>query len=161
MWVYWRHLANTIITIQLVLPSAHPSPQPKRQVDRFSRFCTAHGVKSLYSTMVDPFPKMALLLGDLDPHIIYDSLSECEPTIQTASQLVQQVTAECPCTLQWAAPSPLKIALPMWESRPQSNTGFLCPPESSTKTVQPFCRAYQCDVPTERQTDRQTTLLGR
>jgi len=40
MWAHWRHLANTI---ELVLPSAHPSPQPKRQVDRFSRFWAAHG----------------------------------------------------------------------------------------------------------------------
>ena len=40
MWAHWRHLANTI---ELVLPSAHSSPQPKRQIDRFSRFCTAHG----------------------------------------------------------------------------------------------------------------------
>jgi len=32
---HWRHLANTI---QLVRPSAHPSLQAKRQIDRFSRF---------------------------------------------------------------------------------------------------------------------------
>ena len=38
--MYWRNLANTI---ELVLPSAHPSPQPKRQVDRFCHFCIAHG----------------------------------------------------------------------------------------------------------------------
>jgi len=30
----WRHLANTI---ELVLPSAYLSPQPKGQIDRFSR----------------------------------------------------------------------------------------------------------------------------
>ena len=30
-------------TTELVIPSAHPSPQPKRQIDRFSHFCTAHG----------------------------------------------------------------------------------------------------------------------
>jgi len=42
---HWRRLANTI---ELVLPSAHPSPQPKRQIDRFSHSCTAHGRKSLY-----------------------------------------------------------------------------------------------------------------
>jgi len=30
-----RHLANMI---ELMLPLTHPSPQPKRQVDRFSRF---------------------------------------------------------------------------------------------------------------------------
>ena len=32
---HWRHLANTI---ELVLPSAYQCPQPKRQIDRFSRF---------------------------------------------------------------------------------------------------------------------------
>jgi len=31
MWAHWRHLANTI---KLVLPSAYPSPQPKRQIDQ-------------------------------------------------------------------------------------------------------------------------------
>jgi len=36
----WRHLANTI---ELVLPSAHPSPQPKRQIARFRRFYTCNG----------------------------------------------------------------------------------------------------------------------
>jgi len=40
--------------IELLLPSAQPSPQPKRQIARFSRFCTAHG---RYFTMGDPFPQ--------------------------------------------------------------------------------------------------------
>jgi len=53
MWAHWRHLANTI---ERVLPSVHPSPQTKRQIDRFSCFCTAHGRKSLYVTLGDPFP---------------------------------------------------------------------------------------------------------
>ena len=35
MWAHLRHMANTI---ELVLPSAHPSPQRKRQIDQFSRF---------------------------------------------------------------------------------------------------------------------------
>jgi len=35
MMAHWRHLANTI---ELVLPSANPSPKPKRQIDRFSHF---------------------------------------------------------------------------------------------------------------------------
>jgi len=39
----WRHLA---ITLELVLPSAHPSPQPKSQ----SQFCTAHSRVSLGMT---------------------------------------------------------------------------------------------------------------
>jgi len=38
MMAHWHRLANTI---ELVLPSAHPSPQ--QRVDRFSHFCTAHG----------------------------------------------------------------------------------------------------------------------
>ena len=32
---YWRHLAYTL---ELVRPSAHPSPQPKQQIDRLSHF---------------------------------------------------------------------------------------------------------------------------
>jgi len=45
---HWRHLAHAI---ELVHPSAHSSPQSKRQLDRFSRFCTAYGRKCLYFTM--------------------------------------------------------------------------------------------------------------
>jgi len=40
MRAHWRNLANTI---ELMLSSAHPSPQTKRQIDRFSHSCTAHG----------------------------------------------------------------------------------------------------------------------
>ena len=36
----WRHLAYMT---EIVFPSAHPSPQHKRQIDRFSHFCTAPG----------------------------------------------------------------------------------------------------------------------
>jgi len=53
---HWHHLQNTI---ELVLPSAHLSPQPKWQIDLFSRFCTAHSRKSLYFKMGRPFPKIA------------------------------------------------------------------------------------------------------
>jgi len=53
---HWRHLANTT---EPVLPSAHLSTQPKRQINRFSRFCTAHGHgrKCLYFITGDPFPQ--------------------------------------------------------------------------------------------------------
>jgi len=33
-----------------MLPWTHPSPHPKGHLDRFSRFCTAHGRESLYFT---------------------------------------------------------------------------------------------------------------
>ena len=61
---HWRHLANTI---ELVLPLDHPSPQPKRQIDRFRRFCTAYGrkVPILYNGWL--FLPTAPSNGDLDP----------------------------------------------------------------------------------------------
>jgi len=107
MRTHWRHLANTI---ELVLPLAQPSPQAKRQIDRISRFRTAHGRKSLYFTMERPFPKkLPLPTGDLDSYLTHDSLGPSEPITQTESQSVQaffaQMTAECPYTLQWDAPS--------------------------------------------------------
>jgi len=64
IWAHWRYVANTV---QLVLPSAFSSQQHKRQIDRFSRFSTAHGRKSLCFTIGDPFPKIAPSHGDLDP----------------------------------------------------------------------------------------------
>jgi len=73
------HFANTI---GLVLPSAHRSPQPKRQIDRFGRFCTAHSRKSLYFTMGRLFPrKLPLPMGDLDPHLIHGSLDPPESVL--------------------------------------------------------------------------------
>jgi len=55
--------------IELVLVSAHPSPQPNWQIDQFSRFCTAHGRKSLHFTMGRRFcpQNSPFVYGDLDP----------------------------------------------------------------------------------------------
>jgi len=74
--------------IELVLPSTHPSPQPKRQISRFSCFCTAHGRKSLYFTMGDPFPEIAPSHGGSEPpsNSLFPGLSE--PTTQRASRPV-------------------------------------------------------------------------
>jgi len=58
--VHLRHLVNTI---ELILSSAHPSPQP---YSKFSHFCTAYGRKSLCFTM-GVTPKIGLLMGVLDP----------------------------------------------------------------------------------------------
>jgi len=38
-----------------MIPAAHPSPQPKRHLDRFSRFCIDDCTVSLYFTMGRPF----------------------------------------------------------------------------------------------------------
>ena len=54
MTAHRRHLANTI---ELVLLSAHPSLEPKQQIDRFSHFYTA-----------PPFlPKLPLPIGGSGP----------------------------------------------------------------------------------------------
>ena len=66
----WRHLANKI---ELVLPSAYPSPS-KGQIDRFSRSYTAYGRKSLHLLF---FPlKLPLPMRDLDSHLIHGSLGQ-------------------------------------------------------------------------------------
>jgi len=93
--------------------SARPSPKPKRQIDRFSRFCTAHVRKSLYFT-IGVSLLQSLSMGESGPpHLTRDSFGPSEPTTQTVSSLVQpflDMTAECPYILQWDASSPLKIA---------------------------------------------------
>jgi len=42
-------------SISHMIPWAHPSPQPKRHLDRFSRFCRDDRRVSLYFTMGRPF----------------------------------------------------------------------------------------------------------
>jgi len=86
MRAHWHHLANTT---ELVFSSVHPSLQPKRQMDRFSRFCTAHGRKSLYLTMRAPIPQIAAFHGDLDPYLTHDSLGPSEPKTQMVCRSVQ------------------------------------------------------------------------
>ena len=54
----WRQCAlpcGRIGTTWQMFPSAHTCLQPKRQIDQFSRFCTAHGRKSLYCIVGDHF----------------------------------------------------------------------------------------------------------
>jgi len=161
MWVNWRHLANMI---DLVLPLAYLSPQPKRQINRVSHFCTAHSRKSLYFTMVHPFPpKLLLRKGDLEPHLTNDSLGPFEPTTQMASRLVQpffvQMTEECPYTLQWDASFPLKIALAMGDLDPHLIHSYLDPPESSPPNGISICSAVFAGLTSV--TDWQTMVLGR
>jgi len=69
------------------------------------------------------------------------------------------MTAECPYTLQWGAPSPSKL--------PRSHGGFepLWFPEPS-RVLNPDCISIGSAIfagltsVTDRPTDRQTTLLG-
>jgi len=52
-----------------MIATAHPSPQPKRHLDRFSRFCTDDRRVSLCFTMGCPFSpsKLPLPMGGIGP----------------------------------------------------------------------------------------------
>ena len=52
LWTSMQHMIST----------AHPSPQPKRHLDRFSRFRTGDRRVPLYNTMGRPFSPSKLLL---------------------------------------------------------------------------------------------------
>jgi len=123
MRAHWRHLTNMI---ELVHPSAHLSLQPKRQMDRFSRFSTAHDRKCLYFTMGPLSTRIALL----DLHLTR-FLGPMRTKTQTAPRSVQPFLHIWP----WSVPilyngspiSPSKLPLPMGWSGLACNTRFLGP----------------------------------
>jgi len=63
-----------------MIPTAHPSPQPKQHLHRFSRIPTGDRRVSLYFTTGRPFPPQNCTFpwGDLDPHLIHGSLGPPE-----------------------------------------------------------------------------------
>jgi len=74
-----------------VIPWAHPSPQPKRHLDRFGRFCADDRRLSLYFTMGRTFPPQncPFTWEAVDPHLIHGLLGPPESSTQTASLSVQ------------------------------------------------------------------------
>jgi len=151
-----------------VLPSAHSSPQPKRQIDQFGRLCTAHGRKSLYFTTGRPFPqKLPLSMGDLEPHLIHDFLGPSKPIIQTAPQSVQPFLHRWPQSIpilyNRTSLSPSKLPLPTGRSGPPSNTWFPVPTQvlnSNGISIGSAIFAGLTSV-TDRQTDRPTDYATR
>jgi len=115
-------LANTT---KLVLPSAHLSPQPKRQIDQFSRFCTAHRRKSLYFTMGAPFPRIAPSHGGIwtPSHTIPWDHPSPQPKwhLDQLSYFLHRLP-QC----LWCPFSPQNCPFP-WGSGPPSNTWFPAP----------------------------------
>jgi len=150
MWAHWHHLANMI---ELVLPSAYPHQQPKRQIDRFGCFCTAHGKRSLYFTMADPLPQNCPFSWGSGPNLtrFLGSIRAHHPNgISIGSAVFVQMTADCPYTLQLDA-------LPMRDLGPHLIHGSLGHPSPQPKLhldrFSSFCRAHWCDRPTDRPTD--------
>jgi len=132
---HWRQLANTT---ELLLPSAHLSPQSKWQIDQFRRFCTAHDKKSLYLQWTLLSPKIAPSNGDLDPHLIRGSLGPPESSTETESRSVQlllhRLLQSVPILYHGTPLLPLIIGPSHGGSGPPSNTWFPGPPKSSIQT---------------------------
>jgi len=159
MWARWRHLANII---ELMLPSTHLSPQPKRKISRFRGFCTAHGKKIAILCNGWPFPQNCpvswgiwtpsntWLLGHIWAHNPNGVLID--------SAVFAQMTAEYPYTLQWDAPFSLKIAHSHGGSGPPSNTWFPGPTRVLNRNGISIGSAF-LQGSLVWQTDRQTTLL--
>jgi len=160
MCAHWRHLVNII---ELVLPSAHPSPQPKQQIDQLSQFCIANGrIGTLYKWPTLS-PKLAPSHGGSGPHLTHDSLGYSELTIQTASQLVQLLSHRSPQSVpilyNGMTLSPQNCLFPWGDLDLHITHGSLGPPESSIQmaswSVQPFLQGslvWQID----RQSDQAT-----
>jgi len=76
--------------------------------------------------------------------------------ISIGSAIFAKLTAEGHYTLQYAAPSPLK--LPPSNSHGDVNLHLihdsLGPSDPTTKQHLDFCRAFYCNRPTDKQTDR-------
>jgi len=107
-----------------------------------------------------PFPrKLPILMGDLNLHLIYDSLGQSEPTIQTplsfsyvrlSNFCTGDLESPYKLTLQWAVPSP-KIALPMGVSGPHLTHDSLGPSMSiiqmASRSSLPFLHRWPQSVP--------------
>jgi len=86
-----------------MLPWAHPSPQPKRYLDWFSHFCTAHGSVVGH----DLSPKLPLCMGNhafLGPPESIHSHS--------SSAVCAQLTSECRRACRCPPPSILPVPVP-------------------------------------------------
>jgi len=81
----WRQCAPHLIVFRWT----HWSPNPKRYLDRFSRFCTAHITASLYFTMGRRPLKIAPVHRGVGPHLMHDSLGPPKYSTQTVSRSVQ------------------------------------------------------------------------
>ena len=126
---HWRHLVNTV---ELVLLSAYPNPQPKRQIDWFIHFCTAHSIVSSGMSEHVLFPSH----GGYGLHLIHTSLGPSKSITQTASPSVQPFLHGSRQTLPIlynGLPFTSKIAVPIGDLDP-SNTRFLGPSKPKTQT---------------------------
>jgi len=154
--IYWPK-SCAIVHPHPLIPAYMGSPESKSQTTsrsvqptEFSRFCTAHGRKSLYFTTGHPFSH-----GDLDrPTSNTWFLGPTRIGISIDSAVSAQLTPERPYILQWTALSPQNCPYPLGDLDSPSPE-----PKTASRSVQPLFTGLT--TVTDRPTDRQTTLLSR
>jgi len=113
----------------------HRSPQPKKHLDWFSHFCTAHDKVLSGMPGYVFFPKNCpFAWGNLDSHLRHGSLGQPKSKSQTASRLVQPFflhSSPQSVSIFYNGPPLLPSKLPI----PIGGSGYLGPPESSTQTT--------------------------
>ena len=122
------------------------SPQPKLQIDRFSRFCKAYGRKSLFFAIGAPFPKIASFHAGIWTYIEF-MIPWVSPSTQPKQNL-DRFSHFCtddhrvPLYFAMGRAFLLKITPSHGGCGPHLIRGSLGPPESSTQTasqsLQPF-----------------------
>jgi len=135
------------------LTLTHPSPQPKRHLDWFSHFCTAHGKVLCGMPGYVFFPKNCpFAWGNLDSHLRHGSLGQSKSKSQMASRLVQpffaELTTECLYLTMGRHFSPQNFPFQLGDLVPWVHPSPQ--PKRHLDRLCRFCRAHYCD----RQTDR-------
>jgi len=152
---HWRHLGNMI---ELLLPSAHLHPQSKRQIDRFSHSCTAHGRKFIYLKWALLSPKVSPSHGGSGPPSSTWFPSPPESSTQMASRLVQPFLHRRPQSVprlyNGTSLLPLKIAPSHGGSESPSNTWFPGPTQVLNPNGISISSTDSAGFISDRQTDR-------
>jgi len=126
-----------------MLPWAHPNPQPKRHLDRFSHYCTAHGrVSSGIHGYVLPL-KIAPSHRGSGPHLTHGFFSQPAPKTQTVSRSVQPFLHRLLQSLPMLYNGPhIPFKITHFSGRSGPSHGSLGPPESTTKTASPSVQPF-------------------
>jgi len=116
----------------------------------------------------------------MDGSVVFTKLRQCAPhtcflgptslsisnDISIGSGVFAQLTADNPCTLQWAAISPLKFPVRVGNLDPPPNASLGTPEpitQTASRLVESFSRAHDLDRQTDRLTDYATSsvTIGR
>ena len=161
-------VATWRIQLNLCFVQAHPSPQPKRQIDRFSHFCTAHGrVSSGMPGHVLSPNNCSFGWGILAPSntcFLGPPKSITQTASRSFSRLLHRSRQSVPILYNWP-PFPFKITPFHGECWPPSNTWFF----GLTRVFNPHANSIGSAVfarltsVTDRPTDHatQSVTIGR